>query len=441
MSQFGFTSEATLFWKRQSSGWLIVCTTILLMPLMITTGYAQDVEAVQRRLMKSVKKDGLSLEQAAMMIEVLKETMHDEHSEHHDEHMEHEHDEHMEYEHDEHMEHEHDEHEHHANDDHDHEHDELDHAENRMHVAIEQIKLAVLRREMSPDEARKKIQAMEQQFARHREEIEHKREHAEHEAHEHEAHEHEAHEHEAHEHEAHEHEHEMELAERKVHNAIREIENAVRQGKLSEEAAEKKIHEIHEQFRRYHQEWEQKRRHEADHGEHVDHGDERNNQRRRRMEIGIQQIKQAVADGKVSREDAARRIEAMKAALESGSRPGGEKAQREKEEEKRQYYAEAEEKMEAMVREGNVTKAQSEARLAALKDHLWPSKDSDERTEGEPVERRMEQLKRRLEIAIERGRISEAEAAERMREMMRRMRQQEEEEEYEDDDKEDDDDR
>ena len=70
----------------------VALLAVLFVPLGMTpldSANAQDIEAVERRLTKSVKRHELTLEQAAVMMNALKEFMEEEH-EHH-EHGHHEH--------------------------------------------------------------------------------------------------------------------------------------------------------------------------------------------------------------------------------------------------------------------------------------------------------------------------------------------------------------
>ena len=129
---------------------------------------AQDFEAVQKRLLKAVQKDELSLQQAAVMMEVLHEfsreqemherEWHEEHAEH--DHRDHEHGDHEHGDH-EHGDHEHDDHEH---GEHEHEGAEDDRRMQQFKRTAMRIERAVEAGELSKQDAERRLMAMKKEI-------------------------------------------------------------------------------------------------------------------------------------------------------------------------------------------------------------------------------------------------------------------------------------
>jgi len=232
--------------------------------------------------------------------------------------------------------------------------------------------------------------------------------------------------------------------ERKFRAIEAEVVRAVEEGKITREQAEQKLEAVKRDL------WG------AKHDNHKPQGDERE----KKFHAAIVEIEKAVESGRISHEDAEKKMHALKQELWSEKRAEGEHAKRREAEE---AFHRAELELKSQVENGRMTRQQAESRLRELKFHLATElapmelKKHYEREEKETkrlilageislgdAEKRLEDLrrqiweksqrrdphpseneealKRRIKEAVEAGKISHADAEKAMSEIERRMK-------------------
>ena len=300
----------------------------LIIALPITVVQAQDFEAVQKRLLKAVKKDELTLEQAAMMMEVLREFAHEQEMEEREWHEEHGDEE---------------------------EYDEDD----------------------EDEEEEAEDDRLLQRFKR----------------------------------------------------AAMKIEQAVEDGKMSERDAELKIMAMKKEL------WGSDDEDEGE-NEWTDKEEEKENNPRavefRRME---ERLHRAVENGRITEEDAKRRMMEMKKELWGDGEKEKEVAKNSdlEKRQRRMKYRDAETKITEMIKAGKVSEEAGQARLAAFKKQLWPDLGGErgakrKRAEGDEREdqlsvrnRRFRALEKDLSEKVVTGEITLRQAEERLQSVRERM--------------------
>ena len=126
---------------------------------------------------------------------------------------------------------------------------------------------------------------------------------------------------------------------------------------------------------------------------------------RREFEIAVLELKHAVDNGRITKEEAQERIMAWKQRLEAADKV----AQQEKDEKaKFKRYREAEAELKKMVKEEKTTEEKATQRLRRLRMKLWPSKN--EEMDERKVEPDWDQVKKRIESAVESGNLSREDA-------------------------------
>ena len=136
-------------------------------------------------------------------------------------------------------------------------------------------------------------------------------------------------------------------------------------------------------------------------------------------------IKAAVSAGLLSREEAQRVLDAVKAAMKS--KPGATDTARDGQEARRMKYAEAEKRLKAAVEAGEVSREAAEERMKAMRKRLTDSQVSDRAPVAPDKElqreRRMRyaEAERRMKEAVDSGEISADAAKERLAELRKRL--------------------
>ncbi|MCH2181628.1 MAG: hypothetical protein MK108_06440 [Mariniblastus sp.] len=132
-----------------------------------------------------------------------------------------------------------------------------------------------------------------------------------------------------------------------------------------------------------------------------------------------ERIKAAVEAGQVTKEQAEKRLKMLAERLRRG---GQQKTDRDTEAKKREYMAAAE-KIEAMVKEGKVSKEDAEKRLGQMRARMFPSKGKaqDKPQDMDAKKRGYMERARRIEAAVEAGQLSKEDAEKRLLELRKAM--------------------
>ncbi|MCH2179885.1 MAG: hypothetical protein MK106_13885 [Mariniblastus sp.] len=160
---------------------------------------------------------------------------------------------------------------------------------------------------------------------------------------------------------------------------------------------------------------------------------------KREYMAAAERIETMVKEGKVSKEDAEKRLGQMRermfpskdGARDSRRAKGRTNADKEMEYSKREYMAAAE-KIETMVKEGKVSKEDAEKRLGQMRERMFPSKDGAKKGKREKGQTKtdtaMEAKKReymatveKFEALVTEGKISKEDADERLGRLRMRM--------------------
>ena len=104
-------------------------------------------------------------------------------------------------------------------------------------------------------------------------------------------------------------------------------------------------------------------------------------------------------------------------ARDSGLRRGN----NQEEGKKRRYYA-AEQKIKKAVDEGKVSAEDGRKRLEGLRKALWPDKREESRGKEKPSrDEYIERVAKRIKMAVEEGKITEEQGAQRMKGFLKRL--------------------
>ena len=369
----------------RSLQYLIAGMAMLLIPIGFV--HAQDFDAIKKRLTKAVKHDEITLKQAAIMMEALRQARNHEH---------------------EHGEHEHGEHEH--------GHGEREHAE--------------------ADHGN-----------RHDEEI-HEREMHEREMHEREMHQREMHEREMHEREMREREmREREMHERARQQEIRNQETRARDLERANQAQKKLAAELEMINERLKQEVRkkemtleeyqlkmvalkqvmqnmEKKGHETRSGSK--RSGDKNAMLKAKYEEAVEKLEAGVRAGKISKTEAKKRLDAFRNEL------WPEAKEKEEVNKKREFEA-AEKEIKALIEAGRIKREDGMRRLEEMKKYFWGKRENASRKSREEVERvdrdamqkdratAFQNAAKALKEAVEAGEISKRQAEEKFIEMRRRL--------------------
>ncbi len=167
----------------------------------------------------------------------------------------------------------------------------------------------------------------------------------------------------------------------------RKIEAAAKAGKISREDAAKKILEMRESM--FGNRREESRERDRDEGSREQDRDQR--ALRERYAEGERKIQAAVKAGRISREDAVKRLTAMRESMFGNKREesrdhdrdqgGDQKALRER-------YAEGERKIKALVKAGKVSREDAEKRLSEMRKRMFGNKREESRERDRDEESR-----------------------------------------------------
>jgi len=217
--------------------------------------------------------------------------------------------------------------------------------------------------------------------------------------------------------------HDLEARKRRYDSYARQTEAAVKAGKLSEEAAEKKLIEMRKQL--FHK------------------GDEKPAAKRDRRGISVDdyrrgeaKIQDLVKTGVISREDAVKRLTEMRKLVIRD--PGKEKesagdkgSDRNLEAKKRRYMAFVKE-IEAAVKSGDLSKEAAEKKLISVRKEMFSNGDKkpaarkkevggDKGQNLEAKKRRYDSYARKIETAVKSGDLSREEAEKKLIEMRKQL--------------------
>ena len=193
----------------------------------------------------------------------------------------------------------------------------------------------------------------------------------------------------------------------------KKIEGAVRAGKLSKREAEKKLIAIRKELKI----GGQRRKLEGRAGSKLEGG------KRRYIEIQ-RKLEHAIKEGKISHEDARKKLAEVSKALFGRS---NEKRREHEHENLKRHYAELLRKVEHALKEGKISREDAHKKLSAVRKELERRKKKaahkarnkqprKERSNAEALKRRYAELQRRLEIEVKEGQMTRDEAREKLRE-------------------------
>ncbi len=147
--------------------------------------------------------------------------------------------------------------------------------------------------------------------------------------------------------------------------------------------------------------------------------------KKRRYMAAAEEIKKAVKEGKVSKEDAEKRlIEMRKAMFRSGDRKGAKQDNDPDMAGKRRRYEEGAKQIKAAVEAGELSKEAAEKRLIKMREMIFRGVDRKDRDNGKDMaalKRRYEEGAKRIEAAVEAGRITKEDAENRLIEMRKSL--------------------
>jgi len=133
----------------------------------------------------------------------------------------------------------------------------------------------------------------------------------------------------------------------------------------------------------------------------------------------IYRIEGAVKEGKITRKQADERYRAK-----FGEKDGGQekKSHPQEEEGKRKRYYAAEQRIKKAVDEGKVSAENAKKRLEGLRKALWPDKREESRKKDDPSrDEYIERVAKRIKMAVEEGKITEEQGNQRMKEFLKRL--------------------
>ena len=135
-------------------------------------------------------------------------------------------------------------------------------------------------------------------------------------------------------------------------------------------------------------------------------------------------IKEAVKKGKLSKEDAIKKLEVIKKEMARGK---GEWAGKKKQVDGRESkFRELEEKIWSGVKSGKMSKADAEKKLSALKSEIWPEKQqqvkkNDAGERSDPRKARYEQAEKQIISEVKSGKLSKEDAGRKLAEIKKRL--------------------
>ena len=139
--------------------------------------------------------------------------------------------------------------------------------------------------------------------------------------------------------------------------------------------------------------------------------------RKRRYMAFAKEIEAAVDAGKISKEDAEKKL------IELREKMFGDASQKKKnwndKDERIDYYRKAEAELKELVEAGKITREQSNERLGRLKKRLWNDKGEDREIEAK--KRRYMAFAKEIEAAVDAGKISKEDAEKKLFELRKKM--------------------
>ncbi|MEM7477154.1 MAG: hypothetical protein AAF483_19395 [Planctomycetota bacterium] len=372
---------------------------------------AQDFEAIERRLGGAIEAGELSLEHAMVMMHALHEAAGD---------------------------HDHDERE--------------DHGERERHFqhVFEEVREAVADGKMSRRQAEEKLRAIHHELFGHEPEVhfgfgdqdhehgvhehgDHEHGHHEHGDHKHGDHEHGDHEHGHHEHGDHDSDHEMEAKKQEFMEIREKLNDAVREGELSEEEAKQKLIRMRQEWfgggeRKQGEKEQGARRRRADSAEADMEA------KKKRYMAFAQKIGDAVNAGKMSEEDAERQLIEVREKM-FGTPKGDDRQNREMEARKQRYLQFAE-RIKKAVEAGEITDEAAEKQLIEMRERLFgDGKGKAESDEADVRNRRAIAALEEIHRQVAEGKITSEEGRKKATEIRQLMaKASEEQHEHESDD-------
>ncbi len=193
----------------------------------------------------------------------------------------------------------------------------------------------------------------------------------------------------------------------------RDIYAAVKAGKLSKEEARRKLADVKRDLfggdeRR---------------GEHKERG--REDERVAKYRAIEKEIYAAVKAGKLSKEEARKKLAAVKKDLMGGEEKRGERKERGREEERVARYREIEREIYAAVKAGKLSKEEARKKLAAVKKDLMggEEKRGERKERGREDERAAEyrEIEREIHAAVKAGKMSKKDAAKKLEAIKREL--------------------
>ena len=216
----------------------------------------------------------------------------------------------------------------------------------------------------------------------------------------------------------------IEAVERRLTKSVKRHELTLEQAAVMMNALKEFMEEEHEHHEHGHHEHDS---HGGEHEHHEDHGHHRHEEAEfedRRMEElrhAEMELMRAVKNGRISEQDAKRRLIEHKKHLWGDS---DESKKNEMSEFKRKYR-EAEGRLAKMVEAGEISEEAAEERLASMKEY-W--KEAKQKTNSQTeFARQMERVKRRVQAGVESGRMTKEEAKETYQKYEERFKQEAEE--------------
>lgn len=195
----------------------------------------------------------------------------------------------------------------------------------------------------------------------------------------------------------------------KFEAAVEDIKAVVEAGKLSREDAEERIARLKKKL------WPD-RAHAKDKDE-ARGGDPRH----RRLEAAVKELKAAVEAGKLSPGEARERIQELKKKLQANQEPSRNRGETDLERRKKLYYA-FEADLKAAVEAGKISKEDAGKKLAEVKKQLFSDKARSQGQDHEWREKNVRAVEADLRAAVKAGKVSEEEARKKLQEMRKKLR-------------------
>ena len=186
-----------------------------------------------------------------------------------------------------------------------------------------------------------------------------------------------------------------EAMERRVTRIKKELQEAVEAGKISKQDAEKKLDHARREMQ----------------GPSDDHGDQEAMERRV-MRIK-QELQEAVEAGKISKQDAEKKLDHVRRELQGPSDDHGDKEAMER------WLMEIKEELNEAIEAGKISKQDAEKKLDRARRELQGP--SDDHGDQEAMERQVARIKKELKEAVEAGKISKQDAEKKLDHVRREM--------------------